>query len=144
MKKILGLFAFLITITASSQTSKYQLSGSVLDSATGKPSNGIRIKLDKYNATTDSWQYVSEIVTGNPERFLERKEGIDNRGIYKMTFYTYEHFKEKGFESIFPFIEINVNITTDEDYSFPVIATPFGYSTYRGNGYTEAKGKIKK
>ncbi len=139
MKKILTMVFLLAAVSLSAQTSKYQLSAGIIDSATGKSTAGIRTTLKKYDEATQSWNFVSEVITGSSERFLERKEGQDNRGIYKITYYTHDYFKKQGIESIFPFIEVNVNITTDEDYSFPIVVTPFGYSAYRGNGYTTPK-----
>jgi len=55
-------------------------------------------------------------------------------GDYRIVFETGEHFRHEGKATFFP--RIPVEFTTDgksPHYHIPLLLSPFGYSTYRGN-----------
>lgn len=65
--------------------------------------------------------------------FLKYGQGVDHKGIYKLTYYTAPYFRSLGQQSFYPYIEVMFEITDGNHYHVPITLSPFGYSTYRGN-----------
>lgn len=135
MKKIFVLLLFISILScpsAFSQERSYQLSSHILDITAGAPAPNVKIALSKLD--NGQWTQVDERLTdenGRVKDFLQ--EGTDNRGIYKLTYYTAPYFKEKGTDSFYPFIEVVFEIKDGKHYHVPITLSPYGYSTYRGN-----------
>lgn len=130
---LVALFA-LVTMTSCAQQKEYQLSTHILDISEGLPAESVTIKLEKKEASGDSWQLVSEKTTNEKGRvsdFLPKENS--NNGIYKLTFFTKEYFKTQQKESFYPYIEVVFEITANEHYHVPITLSAFGYSTYRGS-----------
>lgn len=137
MKKtiLLSVLFSLITIFASAQELKYQLSSHILDITKGQPAANVKISLSKQD-NAGKWKSIDEKQTDKNGRipdFLKVEKGVNHQGIYKLTFYTDPYFKLMGQESFYPFIEVVFELKDDNHYHVPITLSPFGYSTYRGN-----------
>lgn len=106
------------------------LSTHVLDTALGRPAEGIRVTLERDgtivgSAVTDADGRVSEFPT----------EGAPLRpGSYRLTFAVLEYFRGSGRESFYTDIVIQFDISADtEHYHVPLLLSPYGYTTYRGS-----------
>ena len=106
------------------------LSTHVLDTALGKPAQGIKVTLETADdlvgsGVTDADGRVSE---------LQKKDAPLGQGSYTLTFYVADYFSKAGRESFFPEIVINFRIgDVAQHYHVPLLLSPFGYSTYRGS-----------
>lgn len=135
MKNSILTFLFiLISMTSFAQTKTYQLSSHILDVSKGLPASGVTIKLEKMNEKNKKWIFVDEKITdknGRISDFLSSEK--NNNGIYKLTYFTSDYFKENNAESFYPFIEVVFQIKDETHYHVPITLSAFGYSTYRGN-----------
>lgn len=95
----------------------------VLDTAKGRPAQGIAITLE---ILRDKWQVVNRGVTDADGRLRTLTEGIAlERATYRLT------FKTDGF---FPEVAIAFKVDDPaQHYHVPLLLSPFGYSTYRGS-----------
>ncbi len=117
------------------QETKFQLSSHILDITLGKPAPGVKISLSKQD-TIEKWIVIDEKITdenGRIKNFLKQEGEVNNRGVYKLTYYTSPYFKQLNQQSFYPFIEVIFEITNENHYHVPITLSPFGYSTYRGN-----------
>lgn len=137
MKKIF-LISFMIFSFVNlffAQETKFQLSSHILDITLGKPAPGVKIRLSKQD-TIGKWIAIDEKMTdenGRIKNFLKQEKGVNNQGIYKLTYYTSPYFKQLNQHSFYPFIEVIFEITNENHYHVPITLSPFGYSTYKGN-----------
>jgi 5-hydroxyisourate hydrolase len=136
MKKTALLILAFIALTqlGFAQEEKFQLSSHILDITAGKPATGVKITLSKKDAK-DNWVIVDEKKTDSNGRIKDflKKDGKDNTGIYKLTFYTSPYFSSLGQKSFYPFIEVVFELVGKEHYHVPITLSPFGYATYRGS-----------
>ena len=106
------------------------LSTHVLDTALGRPAEGIRVTLEGTNDFVGSGATDAD----GRVRDLHRKDAPLGPGSYRLTFYVADYFSKAGRESFFPEIVINFRISAGaEHYHVPLLLSPFGYSTYRGS-----------
>ncbi|MCY1462960.1 5-hydroxyisourate hydrolase [compost metagenome] len=55
-------------------------------------------------------------------------------GEYRIVFETGEHFARQGKSTFFPRIPVEFKMEgASQHYHIPLLLSPFGYSTYRGN-----------
>jgi len=86
------------------------------------------------NSNTKEWEFISEKKTNEKGRINELLPSEkENKGIYKLTFYTKEYFSAKNVEIFYPFIEVVFEIEGTNHFHVPITLSAFGYSTYRGN-----------
>lgn len=133
-KTIFALLFVMLSSLTFAQNKTYQLSSHILDVSKGMPAAGVTIKLEKYNEGTKVWSFVDEKVTDHNGRitdFLSNEN--QNRGIYKLTYYTSDYFRKNNTESFYPFIEVVFQIKDSSHYHVPITLSAYGYSTYRGN-----------
>jgi 5-hydroxyisourate hydrolase len=106
------------------------LSTHVLDTALGRPAEGIRVTLECADdlvgsGTTDADGRVPD---------LRKKDVPLGEGSYRLTFYVADYFSKAGRETFFSEIVIAFRIGKGaEHYHVPLLLSPFGYSTYRGS-----------
>ncbi|MGQ2119053.1 hydroxyisourate hydrolase [Ornithobacterium rhinotracheale] len=135
MKKVIILFALMFASLSFAQQAKYQLSSHILDIIQGKPAPGVKIQLSK-RASDGTWKVVDEKTTdqnGRIKDFLKEGANVDNRGIYKLTYFTLPYFQSLGQDTFYPFVEVVFEIKDKNHYHVPITLSPYGYSTYRGN-----------
>jgi 5-hydroxyisourate hydrolase len=106
------------------------LSTHVLDTAVGRPAQGIRVTLERADDVVGSGVTDAD----GRVRDLLKKDVPLNQGSYRLTFYVGEYFSKAGRETFFPEIVIDFRIGGGaEHYHVPLLLSPFGYSTYRGS-----------
>lgn len=105
-----------------------EISTHVLDTRSGKPAEGVRVRL---------------LMDGNP--VAERTTNADGRcdgplvenpapGTYEIVFGVGDYFRSCGIDS--PFLDevpVRFTIAPGESYHIPLLVTPWSYSTYRGS-----------
>lgn len=131
----------MVIMPLSAKTNKIQLLFIVYLPATASiiksyelPAAGVTIKLEKYNEATKVWSFVDEKATDHHGRITDfLSNDSQNRGIYKLTYYTEGYFRKTNTESFYPFIEVVFQIKDSSHYHVPITLSAYGYSTYRGN-----------
>ena len=107
----------------------------VLNLQTGLPSSGVEVKLEQ--KIDNNWKLLNTGITDKQGRITAlypKEEKLIKNAIYKVTFETGKWFEANKTETFFP--EIPVIFTTNgnlEHYHIPLLLSPYGYSTYRGN-----------
>ncbi|WP_413997924.1 hydroxyisourate hydrolase [Flavobacterium sp. W1B] len=128
------VFLFSFTISSDAQEQKFQLSSHILDISRGLPVANVLIKLEKQTAN-GSWEFIAKNETdknGRVQNFLPYAK-TENKGIFKLTYFTEPYFNNLKQDSFYPFIEVVFQIKDDKHYHVPITLSPYGYSTYRGN-----------
>lgn len=106
------------------------LSTHVLDTALGRPAQGIRVTLESAGDVVGSGVTDAD----GRVRDLHKKDAPLSQGSYRLTFYVAEYFSKAGREFFFPEIVVNFRVNGGaENYHVPLLLSPFGYSTYRGS-----------
>ncbi|XP_049960382.1 uncharacterized protein LOC126480986 isoform X2 [Schistocerca serialis cubense] len=117
----------------STQGTKKGISTHVLDTAKGKPANGLQVSL--YRLMGGKWTIVSEGYTDEDGRFSNFLQDLELcSGRYKLHFDVDRYFDSTSQESLYPFVEIAFDVKSQQDhYHIPLLLSPFGYTTYRGS-----------
>ncbi len=106
----------------------------VLNTASGKPGAGIAVVLQR-QAGKD-WEELGRGQTDAQGRIVDLyppKKPLQ-AATYRLVYETGAYFKAQGTKTFFPRVEISFEIEkADEHYHVPLLLSPFGYSTYRGN-----------
>ena len=106
------------------------LSTHVLDTALGRPAQGIRVTLERGDDVVGSGVTDAD----GRVRDLHKKDAPLSEGSYRLTFYVSEYFSKAGRETFFPEVVVDFRIGGGEEhYHVPLLLSPFGYSTYRGS-----------
>ena len=106
----------------------------VLDTARGRPAEGLRITL--YRIDGEERKAVTGAVTNADGRtnapILPESDWA--QGTYELVFSAGDWLREQGLEGGF-LGEVPIRFTLSEDshYHVPLLLSPFGYSTYRGS-----------
>ena len=114
-----------------------QLSTHVLDTANGMPAGGVRIELHRLGDGERA--LVSAGVTNADGRhsFLTEGEHSLPAGLYELTFFVGAYFSSReSAPSRSPFLDtvpVRFLMAAGERYHVPLLASPFGYTSYRGS-----------
>ena len=111
-----------------------QITTHVLDTAIGKPAEGIDITLSQF--INNQWKLLNGGTTNSDGRVsdLLPEEKVLKAGRYKVLFVTESYFKRQGIKAFYPYADIVFEIEGDgQHYHIPLLLSPFGYSTYRGS-----------
>lgn len=106
------------------------LSTHVLDTALGRPAQGIGVVLERDGATlgsgvTDADGRVRDLLASDAQL---------GEGDYRITFHVADYFANVGTESFYSLIAVHFHVGAgSEHYHVPLLLSPFGYSTYRGS-----------
>lgn len=123
-----------IAAPAQAATPSNPLSVHVLDLQTGEPTAGIAVTLEQRSDT--GWRPLANAVTdaqGRVSALYPQGQPLAS-GAYRIVFRTGEHYARMGKPSFFPQVPVEFNVdATDRHYHIPLLLSPFGYSTYRGN-----------
>ena len=112
------------------------LSTHVLDTALGKPAEGIKIEL--YRVSGMSHKKIAETVTnadGRTDAPILPEEKFKT-GTYELIFFAGDYLRATGQAAAEPLfldqIPIRFGISENSHYHVPLLLSPHGYSTYRG------------
>jgi len=113
-----------------------RLTTHVLDTANGRPGNGIRISL----YSLDGGRNLLTTATTNDHGRTDGPlldEATFKTGSYELEFAIGEYFAAVGNEVADPpFLEdvlIRVSLADDSHYHVPLLVSPWSYTTYRGS-----------
>ena len=107
----------------------------VLDTAIGRPAQGIEIILDQ-KGTGESWTELGRGATNADGRLpsLLPDATVLAAGIYRLRFLTDPYYANCGVRGFYPEVAVMFRIETNGGhYHVPLLLSPFGYSTYRGS-----------
>ncbi|TCB50170.1 hydroxyisourate hydrolase [Acinetobacter sp. ANC 4779] len=130
-KSLIFVGSLLISSWAMAQN---PLSVHVLNLENGLPSSNVQVTLEEQR--NGKWVQISEGKTNQQGRITELfpENKPFKTAIYKVTFKTGDWFKQNNQKSFFP--EVPVIFQADgsvKHYHIPLLLSPYGYSTYRGN-----------
>lgn len=132
MKKLLLTAA--TTLVASLSYAQNPLSVHVLNLQDGLPSSEVKVSLEEQK--NGKWVQLSQATTNEqgriPALYPEGKKL--EKGMYKVTFKTGDWFTAHKQKSFFPEVPVIFEVDGSvEHYHIPLLLSPYGYSTYRGN-----------
>lgn len=107
-----------------------QITTHILDTALGKPAEGVTISLQKSDG--------SEIASGKTNADGRISDLLGDGvalepGVYKMVFQTGEYYKALNTKTFYPEVTVMFETFDKTHYHVPLLLNPFGYSTYRGS-----------
>ncbi len=136
MNTLKHLFAGFLLYCVSSlvMAATNPISVHVLNLQDGLPAPGVTVILERQEGS--SWTQLESGVTNEQGRIsaLYPADRKLEKGTYRVTFKTGAWFKQHHVASFFP--EVPVIFTVDGSvahYHIPLLLSPYGYSTYRGN-----------
>ena len=105
----------------------------VLDTARGRPAEGLRITLSR-RTEGGAFEELASGTTNDDGRIRDLVPDGVPRGVYQMLFDTGGYFEALGLEGFYPLAAICFEIAADDEhYHIPLLLSPYGYSTYRGS-----------
>ncbi len=111
-----------------------QVTTHILDTAQGKPAEGISVLLEK-PGPKGRWLAFAKGISNKDGRIPDLlKEGkILKAGNYRLTFDTGAYFGKQKAKCFYPLVQIVFEIKDEKHYHVPLLLSPYGYSTYRGS-----------
>lgn len=113
-----------------------RLTTHVLDTANGKPGNGIRVSLFSLDGGRNLLTTAVTNDDGRTDSPLLDEESFQ-AGTYELEFAVGEYFAAAGNELTDPpFLDdvvIRVSLAQSSHYHVPLLVSPWSYSTYRGS-----------
>ena len=111
---------------------KSQITTHVLDTAVGRPAQGIQVSLQA--GGEQGWREIATGTTDADGRVTDLGPERLEAGVYRIDFATGAWFEASGTPSFFPSVSLTFNVTAPgEHYHVPLLLSPFAYSTYRGS-----------
>ena len=110
------------------------LSVHVLNLNDGLPSPDVKVTLEKQNG--NQWAVLNDGVTNQQGRItaLYPQDKALEKGTYRVTFKTGDWFEAHDTASFFPEVPVIFEVDgTVPHYHIPLLLSPYGFSTYRGN-----------
>lgn len=110
------------------------LSVHVLNLESGLPSSNVNVTLEAQQG--EKWVQINQGKTDENGRItaLYPDQKPLDKGVYRVTFKTGEWFRQHNERSFFPEVPVVFVIDgTVDHYHIPLLISPYGYSTYRGN-----------
>lgn len=115
-----------------------RLTTHVLDTASGRPANGVRIELFRIaGETREPLVSFTTNADGRCDRPLLAGEAFGS-GTFELLFHVGAYFRSQGFSLPEPpfldAVPVRFGIAeSGQHYHVPLLISPFGYSTYRGS-----------
>jgi 5-hydroxyisourate hydrolase len=110
------------------------ISTHILDTAHGKPANGVAVYLESQKSD-ESWEQLTHAWTdeeGRVKPFFLLEEPLP-AGTYRLVFDTEAYFSALDIKCFYPQVCVVFAIGEEpQHYHIPLLISPFGYSTYRG------------
>lgn len=110
------------------------LSVHVLNLQDGLPSPEVKVTLEKQDG--NAWNLLNSGATNEQGRItaLYPEGKTLEKGVYRVTFKTGEWFSKHQSATFFPEVPVIFEVDgTVPHYHIPLLLSPYGYSTYRGN-----------
>ncbi len=111
------------------------LSTHVLDTAAGKPAEGVAIRLERQDQHGD-FKPIATATTnadGRAPNLLADDHPL-MPGVYRLRFEIDNYFKKQGVDCFYPYAQVVFRIDKRGDhFHVPLLVAPYGYSTYRGS-----------
>lgn len=107
----------------------------VLDTAQGRPAQGVPVVLE-HETMPGLWEELGRGETGEDGRISDLLvvETELEEGVFRLTFEIGDYFEAQHLEGFYPYAHIVFKYRPDDGhYHIPLLVSPFGYSTYRGN-----------
>lgn len=110
------------------------ISTHVLDTANGRPADGVRVTLERAGAD-EAWTALYSGATDADGRIPHMLDpGAGGPGVYRIRFDTGAYFERRGTPAFHPHAEITFTVTDPgEHHHVPLLVSPFGFTTYRGS-----------
>jgi 5-hydroxyisourate hydrolase len=111
-----------------------RISTHVLDTAKGKPAEGVPVRLERRDSTGE-WTALGSAQTDHDGRCGQLlPEGRTlHEGLYRVAFDTAAYFMASMQEGLYPMVEITFRVRSGEShFHIPLLLSPNGYTTYRG------------
>ena len=112
-----------------------QLTTHVLDTAQGKPGNGIAVELYALQPAERLVRKLTTNANGRTDEPLLDGDAFD-AGPWELRFHVADYFAAAGLPQASPpfldIISIRFAMAADEHYHVPLLVSPWSYSTYRG------------
>lgn len=111
-----------------------RLTTHVLDTASGKPAVGLVI--DLYEIIDGITRLVKTVKTNDDGRCDEPLLENDDfkEGVYELVFHLGNYFSTSDSVSFLDDVPVRFGVTNaTQHYHVPLLASPYGYSTYRGS-----------
>ncbi|HEV8612077.1 MAG TPA: hydroxyisourate hydrolase [Gemmatimonadales bacterium] len=106
------------------------LSTHVLDTALGKPAQGIPVSLEHEGAIVSSGMTDAD---GRVRELLPKGAPL-SPGSYRLTFAVAEYLARAGHPSFYDKIVVQFTVGAGQErFHVPLLLSPFGYTTYRGS-----------
>ena len=105
------------------------ISTHVLDTALGRPAEGVPVVLQR----AEGGDTVGSGVTDSDGRVKDLAGGPIAPGIYRLRFDTAAYFAAKSRETFYPEVNVVFRVVDGSHHHVPLLLSPFGYSTYRGS-----------
>lgn len=124
----------LLATAAETAPAKNPVSVHVLNLQTGVPTAGITVELEQHQKA--GWVNLASGVTDQNGRInaLFPADKSLTPGDYKVTFKTGDYYQQEKQPTFFPEIPVMFHVDkSGEHLHIPLLLSPFGYSTYRGN-----------
>ncbi|WP_407315049.1 hydroxyisourate hydrolase [Pseudomonas sp. nanlin1] len=132
--KSLFVGAVLSAISSLALATGNPLSVHVLNLQDGLPSSDVKVTLEEQHGS--DWSLLNSATTNEQGRipeFYPQGKTLE-KGIYRVTFKTGEWFKTHKVASFFPEVPVIFEVDgTVAHYHIPLLLSPYGFSTYRGN-----------
>jgi 5-hydroxyisourate hydrolase len=110
------------------------ISTHILDTANGRPANGVDIALEVLDAS-GRWEHVATGTTNTDGRAASLADAAELSGrTVRLRFETGAYFERERCPIFFPWVEVTFAIAHGQArYHVPLLLSPFGYSIYRGS-----------
>jgi 5-hydroxyisourate hydrolase len=110
-----------------------KISAHVLDTALGKPAQGLLLRIDLLAEGT--FRNLGSDQTNSDGRVPDLLHGQAlQAGTYRVVFDTEPYLRATGQNVFYPYVEIVFRVASaSENYHIPLLLSPYGYSTYRGS-----------
>jgi 5-hydroxyisourate hydrolase len=112
-----------------------RISTHVLDTARGKPAEGVRVRLERLESA-GLWRELGRAHTdkdGRCPQLLPENDGLPP-GRYRLVLDTGSYYAEQKIAGLYPVVEITFEVRNGEShFHIPLLLSPNGYTTYRGS-----------
>ncbi|EEB09123.1 transthyretin [Schizosaccharomyces japonicus yFS275] len=104
----------------------------VLDTMSGRPAQDLRVQVFRADNVNNAIAYANTNINGRVSQWSAALNAVET-GTYIIKFDTGVYFARRGIDTLYPYVDIAVNIRAGQHYHIPLLLSPFGFTTYRGS-----------